>query len=30
MNFENEKVLNGLKNEVIKFTSNYPLFKEKN
>ena len=27
-NFENEKVLNDLKNEVIGFASNYPLFKE--
>lgn len=29
-NFENEKILIDLKNEVIKFTSNYPLFKEIN
>ena len=27
-NFENEKILTDLKNEVINFTSNYPLFKE--
>jgi glycine hydroxymethyltransferase len=29
-NFDNEKVLNDLKNDVVKFTSNYPLFKETN
>ncbi len=29
-NFDNEKVLNDLKNDVVKFTSNYPLFKENN
>lgn len=29
-NFENEKILADLKNEVEKFTSNYPLFKETN
>lgn len=29
-NFEDEKILIDLKNEVIKFTSNYPLFKEIN
>ena len=27
-NFENEKVLDDLRNEVLSFTSNYPLFKE--